>query len=99
MVSAIAAILEHPQYTGRQVWNRHGARGRGRRLAGRQIHLRHTLREYEWHYKEHRTHRPLAAAAPLRVRPQPLEPGQIERLSVDRQDRLGGVIHEYRRAA
>jgi hypothetical protein len=37
----------------------------------------------------------LAAAALLRTLPQPLEPDQIERLTVDRQNRLGGVIHEY----
>ncbi|MEV6711484.1 hypothetical protein AB0M48_05490 [Lentzea sp. NPDC051208] len=29
----------------------------------------------------------------------PLEPGRIERLTIDRQDRLGGVIHEYRHPA
>ncbi|WP_390829299.1 recombinase family protein [Lentzea alba] len=29
MVTAVAAILENPRYTGRQVWNRHGTRGRG----------------------------------------------------------------------
>ncbi len=69
-----------------------------RTLIWNQTHLRHALREYEWHHNERRTHRSLAGAAPLRVRPQPLEPDQIERLSVDRQDRLGGVIHEYRHA-
>jgi hypothetical protein len=61
--------------------------------------VRHALREYERHYNKHRTHRSLAASAPLRARPQPLEPAQIERLTVDRQDRLGGVIHEYHHAA
>jgi transposase InsO family protein len=68
-------------------------------LLWNQTHLRHALCEYERHYNEHRTHRSLAGTAPLRVRPQPLESSQIERLSVDRQDRLGGVIHEYRHAA
>ncbi len=58
-------------------------------------HLRRALREYERHYNEHRTHRSLAAAAPLRVRPQPLEPAQIESLTIGRHDRLSGVIHEY----
>ncbi|MCR3752248.1 Integrase core domain-containing protein [Lentzea californiensis] len=70
-----------------------------RTLIWNQTHLRHALREYERHYNEHRTHRSLAAAAPLGVRPQPLEPDQIERFGVDRQDRLGGVNHEYRHAA
>ncbi len=70
-----------------------------RTLIWNQTHLRHALREYERHYNEHRTHRSLAAAASLRARPQPLEPDHIERLTVDRQDGLGGVIHEYHYAA
>ncbi|WP_246291447.1 transposase [Lentzea indica] len=70
-----------------------------RMLIWNQTHLRHALREYERHYNEHRTHRSLAAAAPLRTLPQPLKPSQIERLTVDREDRLGGVIHEYHHAA
>lgn len=70
-----------------------------RTLIWNETHLRHTLREYERHYNLHRTHRSLAAAAPLRTRPPTLEPDQIERLTVRRQDRLGGVIHEYRHAA
>lgn len=69
-----------------------------RTLIWNQAHLTHALREYEQHYNEHRTHRSLAAAAPLRARPKPLEPDQIQRLTIDRQDRLGGVIHEYRHA-
>ena len=41
-----------------------------RTLIWNQTHLRHELREYERHYNEHRTHRSLTAAAPLRARPQ-----------------------------
>jgi transposase InsO family protein len=70
-----------------------------RTLIWNQTHLRHALREYERHYNEHRTHRSLTGAAPLRTLPQSLERGQIERLTVDRRDRLGGVIHEYHHAA
>ncbi|MGI5506325.1 integrase core domain-containing protein [Lentzea sp. CA-135723] len=70
-----------------------------RTLIWNQTHLRHVLREYERHYNEHRTHRSLAAQAPLRVRPEPLGPDQMERLAIDRRDRLGGVIHEYHHAA
>ena len=62
-------------------------------------HLRHALRKYERHYNEHLTHGSLAAQAPLRVRPEPLGSDQIERFAIDRQDRLGGVIHEYHYAA
>ncbi|WP_084402223.1 integrase core domain-containing protein [Lentzea albidocapillata] len=63
-----------------------------RTMIWNQTHLRCAPQEYERHYNEHRTHRSLAGAAPLRGRPQPLELDQIERLSVDRQGRLGGVI-------
>ncbi|WP_245786685.1 transposase [Lentzea albida] len=70
-----------------------------RTLIWNEAHLRHALREYERHYNEHRTHRSLAAAAPLRARHQPLGPDRIERLAVLRRDRLGGVLHEYRHAA
>ena len=68
-------------------------------LIWNQTHLRLALGEYERHYNQHLTHRSLVAAAPLRACHQPLEPDQIERLTVCRQDRLGGVIHEYRHAA
>ncbi|MGW4214469.1 hypothetical protein ACWEIJ_41230 [Lentzea sp. NPDC004789] len=49
----------------------------GRTLIWNEAHLRRALREYEWHYNEHRTHRPLAAAAPLRARHQPLFPHRV----------------------
>jgi len=68
-------------------------------LIWNETHLRHALREYERHYNLHRTHRSLAAAAPLRARPQPRESDRTERLAIRRQDRLGGVVHEYRHAA
>ncbi|SFR29169.1 Integrase core domain-containing protein [Lentzea waywayandensis] len=70
-----------------------------RTLIWNQTRLRQALREHERHYSEHRTHRSLAAAAPLRARPQPLELDHVERLTICRRDRLGGVIHEYRHAA
>jgi hypothetical protein len=44
-----------------------------RTLIWNQTHLLHALRECERHYNEHRTYRPLADAAPLRVRPQPVK--------------------------
>ena len=58
-----------------------------------------TLHAYERHDNLHRTHRALAAAAPLRELPHPLEADQIERLPVHRHDRVGGVIHEYQHTA
>jgi transposase InsO family protein len=70
-----------------------------RTLIWSETHLRHALHQYERHYDTHRTHRALAAAAPLRKLPRPLERDRIERLAVRRHDRLGGVLHEYRNAA
>jgi hypothetical protein len=70
-----------------------------RTLIWNETHLRHALCEYEQHSNLHRTHRSLAAAAPLRAQPEPLRPDQIERLAIRRRDRLGGVLHEYRHAA
>ena len=63
-------------------------------------HLLHTLREYETFYNQHRPHRALRGAAPLRPLPQPITaPGGLERLDIRRRDRLGGILHEYQHAA
>jgi hypothetical protein len=70
-----------------------------RTLIWNETHLRHPLHHYQRHYNQHRTHRALAAAAPLRELPHPLEADQIKHLTVRRYDSLGGVIHEYRHAA
>jgi hypothetical protein len=50
---------------------------------------------YGLHFNEHRPHRSLGQAAPLRALPDPVE-GDIK---VIRCDRLGGLIHEYTQAA
>lgn len=70
-----------------------------RALIWNETRLRRALGAYERHYNLHRTHRSLAAAAPLRARPQTLEPDRTDCLSVRRRDRLGGIIHQYRLAA
>ena len=71
-----------------------------RTLIWNQGHLLHALREYETFYDRHRPHRALGQAAPCRPLPEPIaEPGQIARLEIRRQDRLGGIFHEYRHAA
>ncbi|MEV6957495.1 integrase core domain-containing protein [Streptomyces sp. NPDC051183] len=71
-----------------------------RTLIWNERHLRHALLAYERHYNDHRTHRSLHSAAPLRALPSPItEPEQIARLDIRRHDRLGGVIHEYQHAA
>ncbi|WP_306320011.1 MULTISPECIES: integrase core domain-containing protein [unclassified Streptomyces] len=67
------------------IWNEHHLR-----------HALHALKEYEQHDNKHRTHRTLQAAAPLHASPEPLDPEQIDRLSIRRHDRLSGVIHAYR---
>lgn len=71
-----------------------------RTLIWNQTHLLHALREYETFYNEHRPHRTLANAAPLHPLPEPItEPDQLTHLHVHRRDHLGGLLHQYRRAA
>lgn len=71
-----------------------------RTLIWNQRHLLHVLREFEHFYNEHRPHRTLGAAAPLRALPDPIaDPERIAQLDVRRRDRLGGTLHEYRHAA
>jgi transposase InsO family protein len=70
-----------------------------RTLIWNEAHLRRALRIYERHYNQHRPHRSLSSAAPLRAVPRPLEPHHIEHLDIRRLDRLGGVLHEYHHAA
>ena len=66
-------------------------------LIWNQRHLRHVLREYEAHHNEHRPHRSLDQASPLR--PLPASVIDLDNVRVRRNDRLGGVIHEYTLAA
>jgi putative transposase len=71
-----------------------------RTLIWNQAHLLHALRQYERHYNEHRPHRGINNARPLRLPPPPItDPGTITHLDVRRRDRLGGLLHEYEHAA
>jgi putative transposase len=71
-----------------------------RTLILNRAHLVQALREYETFYNQHRTHRALRAAAPLRLLPQPItNPDRLDKLNISRRDRLGGILHEYRHAA
>jgi putative transposase len=71
-----------------------------RTLIWNQHHLLHALREYETFYNEHRPHRTLGQAAPLSLLPEPTTyPDRLTRLDIRRQDRLDGILHEYRHAA
>jgi transposase InsO family protein len=71
-----------------------------RTLIWNQVHLLHALREFEQFYNSHRPHQGIANARPLRPLPSPIpEPDAVTRLHIDRRDRLGGILHEYRHAA
>ena len=71
-----------------------------RTLIWNEQHLRHCLRQFEFHDNEHRPHQAMCQAAPLRVVPSPItDPDRIARLDIRRNDRLGGIIHEYQHAA
>jgi putative transposase len=65
-------------------------------------HLQHVAATYTLHYNEHRPHRALAQRPPLsKLRPSD-EPSTAELIDLDRvrrRDLLGGLIHEYQRAA
>jgi hypothetical protein len=67
-----------------------------RSLVWNQSHLRRILREYETHHNQHRSHRSLGGAAPLKSLPEPVD---LEQHRVRRQTRIGGLINEYRLAA
>ena len=71
-----------------------------RTLIWNQRHLLHALNEFERHYNEHRPHQGIANARPLAALPQPLtDTATISQLCIERHDRLGGILHEYRHAA
>src|SRR5450755_1889768 len=67
-----------------------------RTLVWNQAHLRRILREYESHHNQHRPHRSLHGAAPLKPLPEPVDLGQHR---VRRHTRVGGLINEYRLVA
>jgi len=68
-----------------------------RTLIWNQRHLMTVLREYEDFYNTHRPHRTLKQAAPLRPLPEGV--ADLDQFRVQRRDRAGGVIHEYRLVA
>jgi putative transposase len=61
-----------------------------------QRHAAAMLHEFERHYNNRRPHRTLGQAAPLRPLPQPTtkDPNTVQR-----RDRLGGLLHEYQQVA
>ena len=67
-----------------------------RTLIWNQNHLRRILRQYETHYNQHRPHRSLYSAAPLKPLPRPVD---LERYHIRRHARISGMINEYRLVA
>jgi hypothetical protein len=67
-----------------------------RTLIWNQSHLRQILRDYETHHNQHRPHRFLHGAAPLKPLPEPVD---LEQYRVPRQARVGSLINEYRLVA
>jgi hypothetical protein len=59
-------------------------------------HLEAVLAEYVAHFNDHRPHRALHQAAPLKPLPQPTSSSDLH---LRRRDRLGGLIHEYAQVA
>jgi putative transposase len=60
-------------------------------------HLRRLLSAYERHHNEHRPHRFLHNAAPLK--PLPPTVTDLDGFRASRNDRIPGIIHEYQQAA
>ena len=67
-----------------------------RTLIWNQAHLRRILHQHETHFNQHRPHRSLDAAAPLKPLPEPVD---LEQSRVRRQTRVGRLINEYRLVA
>ena len=67
-----------------------------RTLIWNQNHLRRISRDYETHHNQHRPHRSLHGAAPLKPLPEPVD---LEQYRVRRHTRAGGLINEYRLVA
>jgi hypothetical protein len=65
-----------------------------RTLIWNQRHLMTVLREYENFHNTHRPHRSLKQAAPMCPLPETVT--NLDHFRVQRRDRAGGVIHEYR---
>jgi hypothetical protein len=67
-----------------------------RTLVWNQAHLRRILRAYEIHHNQHRPHRSLDAAVPLKPLPEPID---LDRYRVRRQTHTACLINEYRLVA
>jgi putative transposase len=61
-------------------------------LIWNQAHLRRILPQYETHHNQHRPHRSLHDAAPLKPLPEPVDSGQHH---VRKHAHAGGLLNEY----
>ena len=67
-----------------------------RTLVWNQTHLRQILHQYETHHNQHRPHRSLHGAAPLKPLPEPVD---LDLYRIRKQAHVGGMINEYRLVA
>ena len=67
-----------------------------RTLVWNQAHLRQILRQYQTHHNQHRPHRSLSGAAPLKPLPEPVD---LDLYRIRRHTQVGGMINEYRLVA
>jgi putative transposase len=67
-----------------------------RALIWNQAHLRRVLRDYETHHNQHRPHRSLNAAAPLKPLPEPVD---LDQYRIRKHARVSALINEYRLVA
>jgi hypothetical protein len=67
-----------------------------RTLIWNQAHLRRILSDYETHHNQHRSHRSLYGAAPLKPLPEPVD---LDLHRIRRRAQVGGLINEYRLVA
>jgi putative transposase len=67
-----------------------------RTLIWNQNHLRRILHQYETHHNQHRPHRFLHGAAPLKPLTEPVD---LDQYRVRKHAHVGGLINEYRLVA
>ena len=67
-----------------------------RTLVWNQAHLRQILHAYEIRHDQHRPHRFLNGAAPLKPLPEPVD---LDLYRIRKQAHVGGLINEYRLVA
>ena len=63
-----------------------------RTLIWNQAHLRQILHQYQTHHNQHRPHRSLSGAAPLKPLPEPVN---LDQYRVRKQTHVAGMINEY----